>query len=488
MAKYVCPVCGYVYEGENPPAKCPICGKDMVKEESESVKFNTTSVENDAKIELPAPKTYADKVTFTWTVTGDCAAIADGKLVITLPKKSTTVTLTLEIVCGEAKDVKTFEIAVNVPVYSINVVTSPVADKAYKLYFFQGGLNKGFFMDGGIGSKEYYLSSTTESAKGVDAYLVAVDGGYNLKIVTAAGETKYINIVLSGTYVNSLIQDTATTVYTFNTEFNTLVANVNGADWLIATDKTFDTVSAKKTTYTGLYIVNLVEVVCNHDYTSDCDTVCDYCGATREAPAAHTYTDDCDTTCDCGATRTAPHKYVSDCDTTCDCGATRTTEVDHKWEDECDEDCVICFEKREAPHKYATDCDTTCDCGATREALAAHTYADECDDTCDCGATRTAPHKYTAECDDTCDCGATREASAHTYGNCDDTDCNVCGATRDPVDHAYSSVCDTTCNNCGEERVAEQCKDTNGDNICDNDGCGKEMGSDGPMTDVVVNN
>ena len=34
MAKYVCPVCGYVYEGDNPPAKCPICGKDMVKEES----------------------------------------------------------------------------------------------------------------------------------------------------------------------------------------------------------------------------------------------------------------------------------------------------------------------------------------------------------------------------------------------------------------------------------------------------------------------
>ncbi len=25
MKKYVCPVCGYVYEGENPPAECPIC-------------------------------------------------------------------------------------------------------------------------------------------------------------------------------------------------------------------------------------------------------------------------------------------------------------------------------------------------------------------------------------------------------------------------------------------------------------------------------
>lgn len=26
MKKYICTVCGYVYEGEQPPAKCPICG------------------------------------------------------------------------------------------------------------------------------------------------------------------------------------------------------------------------------------------------------------------------------------------------------------------------------------------------------------------------------------------------------------------------------------------------------------------------------
>ena len=26
MAKFVCSVCGYVYEGDNPPEKCPLCG------------------------------------------------------------------------------------------------------------------------------------------------------------------------------------------------------------------------------------------------------------------------------------------------------------------------------------------------------------------------------------------------------------------------------------------------------------------------------
>ncbi len=33
--KYVCPVCGYVYEGENPPEKCPLCGAAL-KEVNES--------------------------------------------------------------------------------------------------------------------------------------------------------------------------------------------------------------------------------------------------------------------------------------------------------------------------------------------------------------------------------------------------------------------------------------------------------------------
>ncbi len=26
MKKFVCPVCGYIHEGDNPPEKCPVCG------------------------------------------------------------------------------------------------------------------------------------------------------------------------------------------------------------------------------------------------------------------------------------------------------------------------------------------------------------------------------------------------------------------------------------------------------------------------------
>ena len=41
MTKYVCPICGYVHEGNEPPEKCPQCGcagaKFLVKEASDKM-------------------------------------------------------------------------------------------------------------------------------------------------------------------------------------------------------------------------------------------------------------------------------------------------------------------------------------------------------------------------------------------------------------------------------------------------------------------
>ena len=40
MAKFVCPVCGYVHEGDTPPEKCPVCGVSgatFTKQESDEI-------------------------------------------------------------------------------------------------------------------------------------------------------------------------------------------------------------------------------------------------------------------------------------------------------------------------------------------------------------------------------------------------------------------------------------------------------------------
>ena len=43
MKKWVCTVCGYVYEGENPPEKCPQCGvpASKFKEQAADDHFRT---------------------------------------------------------------------------------------------------------------------------------------------------------------------------------------------------------------------------------------------------------------------------------------------------------------------------------------------------------------------------------------------------------------------------------------------------------------
>lgn len=55
--KWVCPVCGYVYEGENPPEKCPQCGvpgsKFKEMEEKAGLSFVTEHVIGVAK-DIPA--------------------------------------------------------------------------------------------------------------------------------------------------------------------------------------------------------------------------------------------------------------------------------------------------------------------------------------------------------------------------------------------------------------------------------------------------
>ena len=59
MKKFVCKVCGYIYEGENPPAECPVChaksnmfeevkGEIKLAAEHEFGVYETTVRDNDS--------------------------------------------------------------------------------------------------------------------------------------------------------------------------------------------------------------------------------------------------------------------------------------------------------------------------------------------------------------------------------------------------------------------------------------------------------
>ena len=103
-----------------------------------------------------------------------------------------------------------------------------------------------------------------------------------------------------------------------------------------------------------------------HNYSSDCDVICNVCEHERVSSASHSYDNSCDTTCnECGAIRTINHTYDNTCDTICN----------------------ICEDVRSIEHTYSSDCDTICNvCGATR-TTSAHADVNPADNSCDnCGA------------------------------------------------------------------------------------------------------
>lgn len=55
MKKYICPVCGYVHNGDNPPEKCPLCGaslKEVVENDLNWAAEHIVGVAKDAPKEI----------------------------------------------------------------------------------------------------------------------------------------------------------------------------------------------------------------------------------------------------------------------------------------------------------------------------------------------------------------------------------------------------------------------------------------------------
>jgi hypothetical protein len=111
---------------------------------------------------------------------------------------------------------------------------------------FQGNSNNRYYITGSMSG--YYMATTTTVASGVNVYLEETEGGYYL-YTFVSGAKKYINMVVSGTYVNGAFAASASTVYTYDTAKNTLVAKVNNVTYAFGTraDNTYTTIGPVKT-------------------------------------------------------------------------------------------------------------------------------------------------------------------------------------------------------------------------------------------------
>ncbi len=198
-------------------------------------------------------------------------------------------------------------------------VEPPVSDEIETDYPFLFGMTQYnvseedvYFLAGGMDG--YYMATTTNPDEAIVVYVEATDGGYYF--YTYDGNTKlYINMVVSGTHVNGAYEATASTVYRYDADYGTLIANVNGADYWFGTrnDNTYTTVGPCKVEYEGFYCEFYYfseEEECEHEYDNDCDDECNLCGELREV-GEHVYDDEYDADCNiCGDVREVPEKPV----------------------------------------------------------------------------------------------------------------------------------------------------------------------------------
>ena len=134
------------------------------------------------------------------------------------------------------------------PSYTLENITAPAADTAYKFGLNQVKAGKQLFVDGTIAS-ERYLGMTEDPAAAVDVYAEAVEGGYKFYILVD-GAKSYITVYNNDAGKLSVKYDPAgTSVFAYNAACNNWVTKLDDQDYYLGTYNTYNTVSASKVSY-----------------------------------------------------------------------------------------------------------------------------------------------------------------------------------------------------------------------------------------------
>ena len=212
-------------------------------------------------ITLPAVGTKYNTVTFAWTATGEYVEIKDGKLVVTLPEETTTVTVTLVATCGEANKTVTYDIKL-IPAptnpFLPEQAPNPATKTAYKFFVYNAFHGKTFYFNGAIDDK--YLQSSDNYAEAVDVYIEEVTKSADDKTVIGYrfyfdnnGTKTYIDITAEGKA--ALVTENPNAVYNYVAETNCWAATIGETGYYIGSyhdtkaNKSYTTFSASKTSY-----------------------------------------------------------------------------------------------------------------------------------------------------------------------------------------------------------------------------------------------
>ena len=273
-AIYISPVSATPFEYLEKVERTPAEKIDIALSELEL----PNSVDKAGEITLPTAGTTYPEVSFAWSTNSELITIDGGKLTVTLPEETTTVTITVKASCEGATDVeKTYDIKLIAPAtnpFLPEKVTAPAAETAYKFYVFNAHHGKNFYFTGAIDGK--YLQSSENTAEAVDVFaeqVLAENGtdvlGYRFYFDNNGTKT-YIDINESG--AAALVTENPNAVYNYEAETSIWAADIGGTKYYIGSylnkGVSYTTFGASKASYinaenTGVtqYPANLATLV-----------------------------------------------------------------------------------------------------------------------------------------------------------------------------------------------------------------------------------
>ncbi len=126
------------------------------------------------------------------------------------------------------------------------ITSAPEAGKTYKLGLYQGSKQINLYFSGNIyKTYAWYMEGVEDKAAAMEMTIEAVDGGFRM-FFEKDGKKTYLDAHIDGEHFSLRLTDAPTAVWTWNTELNTFVVDLDGTVCFIGTSGTYTSISCNK--------------------------------------------------------------------------------------------------------------------------------------------------------------------------------------------------------------------------------------------------
>lgn len=223
---------------------------------------------------VPHSISYLKNVyTITWSVnvTEDVVSLKKGdtETTVVVNKNAQTdieykLTAVVSDPNGKTETIEFERKVLHAPAYTPEAITAkPVENQAYKLYVYQSTSKIDCYFKGLMSG--YYFATSEDYTEGVEVYVEYVEGStdlFNLYFDHVTDGKQYIGVEISGTHSNAVFKSSPVSQFSYSTQYNTIITNVQGTDYYLGNYSSYNTIQASAVSHASSSNVGgLVEMI-----------------------------------------------------------------------------------------------------------------------------------------------------------------------------------------------------------------------------------